>query len=130
MKKLVYGLLALASFFAVGFGLLLILIPEQIPLVGLHRMGVFSSLFGLFVGLVMFDGFLNLLWRKDKTTPVVHQESPKERSTRPVRFFCRGCGRELWRMLNYEEFKKATLGDIIEALLCTDCELAQITRTK
>jgi len=42
---------------------------------------------------------------------------------RPIRFFCKHCGKELWQQTNYSYFIKVYLEQFADYVECADCIL-------
>lgn len=45
-------------------------------------------------------------------------DTPKSPPERPIRFFCRLCGKELWESMGYEQYKDETLDSLLNHLKC------------
>lgn len=52
-------------------------------------------------------------------------DSIKDHTERPIRFYCRKCGREMWEMADYEECSEMPIWAVLEALICSDCLLRE-----
>ena len=54
----------------------------------------------------------------------------KIKPLRPIRFFCTECGKELWESAKYEQMTFETIEEILHTLICSDCMLEEIYKTK
>lgn len=43
-----------------------------------------------------------------------------------IRFYCEGCGKEMWELADWNGLKYLTLAQVKEQLLCSDCLLAEV----
>ena len=46
-----------------------------------------------------------------------------DKEARPIRFFCKVCGKEVWVGMNYSLHENDTLGEMLHQLECSDCLL-------
>lgn len=45
-----------------------------------------------------------------------------------IKFYCEKCGKELWKLAEWDNIKFYTLEVIKEQLICFDCELEQLRK--